>query len=259
MANSFLLLSADVLIDHCLHNPKLKNTRGLVRPHISREWHLLSDSITHKHTHLFTHCGLWENERNTCIFQLHRTFISYVRLTRSFEEEKERRKSMFFLDDSILQLVGWWGAVSQVGCGEGLAGWNLSSFFPHLGWEVVQVGEIGDSGGRVTAGRQQRRAPGCSGRWWQQTGLASQWEGPGQWRLARQRYLREEKSQRLNVSAELCVQSQDKHAQKAVVTTARLLTRAVTITVAMWCQLLSSAHYSHLCIFFIQIFFAGKL
>lgn len=25
---------------------------------------------------------------------------------------------------------------------------NLSSFFPHLGWEVVQLGEIGDSGGR---------------------------------------------------------------------------------------------------------------
>lgn len=89
--NSFLLLSADVLIDHCSHNPKLKNTRGLVKPHISREWHLLSDSITHKHTHHFTHCGLWENERNTCIFQLHRTFISYVRLTRSFEEEKERK------------------------------------------------------------------------------------------------------------------------------------------------------------------------
>lgn len=61
---------------------------------------------THKHTPLCIHYGLWENERNTCIFQLHRTFISDVRLTSSFKEEKERKNIVLFLDDGVLQPEG---------------------------------------------------------------------------------------------------------------------------------------------------------
>lgn len=66
-------------------------------------WNL---NYTHAHArHIGRGTGL---ERNTCIFQLHRTFISHVRSARSLEEEKKGgggREGLVGLD-VVLQSVG---------------------------------------------------------------------------------------------------------------------------------------------------------
>lgn len=53
------------------------------------------------------------HERNTCIFQLHRTFISYVRLAHSLEREKESRRKLGVGGIRRGTAVGGWGAAEE--------------------------------------------------------------------------------------------------------------------------------------------------
>lgn len=109
----------------------------------------------------------------------------------TFIQGEKGTEKHLFLDDGILQPSGRWGAVTKLELmWWRLAEWHLSSnpSPSQAGWWWRWDWGEGFRRRGVTVGHQQQRAPGCSGRWWQQTGPASQWEDPGQWRLARQRY-----------------------------------------------------------------------
>lgn len=156
--------------------------------------HSLSDS-PHTNTHPFCiHYGfLWENDREYLYISITQN-IHFRCQVNTFirggkrKEWKEQKEHLSFLRQRHppARRVVRRGHTELGWMWRGLAEWHLSSFSPpqwlwlweRLGREGGLRVDLGGGGGwgwgGVTAGRQQQRAPGCSGHWWQQTGLASQ-------------------------------------------------------------------------------------